>query len=275
MSLMSRHRGQMLLVWFALACSCADERAERYRPRPPDPPEKMDASVDLYPPKPILASHPTASGCSAPIAKCRPEAGEAWQVLLEASEFGADARFVASDGYGVIVDLGEGEFHIAPLRKQYVEGQREEQWVLQDVPTTDQHPIDMKSEQVLTCDDARAHCSLWRFDNDPPAGWHALELPQGFVPRGIAYSPFYYREGASCVYGSGMVCWAEDDGQWQEEISGADGLMLNAVAWDSRPSVAAGDHGRWFMLDWDGDGGSAWQEQPPLGSSTRCSSTPT
>jgi hypothetical protein len=254
---LGRRCGHVLLVLTVLSCTARD----RHRPG------EDDAST-AHQPETVLMSHPTGDAslaCPASIAECPAKAGDVWTTLLDASEFGPTARFIASDGFSVLIDLGDAGFSIAMVNKWDRDDAGVPTHGEREFPSSDKQPIDLHGDQVVTCDDARTRCSVWHREIAAESSWREVELPEGFSARGIAYdSPGPL---PTCVYGSGMVCRYDERDEWHEVISGADGLQLNAVQFQYGLSVAVGDHGRWFKRESARNSHITrpWQEQPPFG----------
>jgi hypothetical protein len=195
-------------------------------------------------------------------------------VLLDAADFGTDARFIAMGGQAVLVALGDGTFRIARISDPTVTNSPVPSYSSWEIPSTDARPIavtegrmsdisDMKMLSAVTCDEARTGCSMSRSDlgQDSLTPWQETELPSGLLPRGVVLDSVVGPRKI-CVYGNGLLCL---DGTWQTVIAPSPDLQINAVAVGEQWSLAVGEHGRWFKRERGGSGEiKAWQEQFPL-----------
>jgi hypothetical protein len=215
--------------------------------------------------------------CTSPIGSCPAHSVGIWQELLKAADFGANARLVATGGLGVLVALGDGNFRVARLSDpaEAASGPAYSAWdfpnasaqakpvAITEGRLSDIVPVPPNTLIVLTCAAARAHCSIWRSDENAGqlSSWQETPLPADFVASGVALDGGVEPQQI-CVYGSGMYCWTD---HWQEAIPAVQALRVNDVAFGPLWSLAVGDHGRWFKREHDAAGTlSAWLEQPPL-----------
>ena len=194
-------------------------------------------------------------GSCAPLGSCPARSIGVWQELLEASDFGASARLVATGGLGVLVALDEQHVRVVRLAEPSGASMQQD-W---DFPHAGARgiyvPNPPDSMSVLTCGDSGSQCSVWQADvrSDELSAWRETVLPGSFVARGISQD-LTVDSRPICVYGAGMVCDS------QAVIPVADDRRLNAVAFGSQWSIAVGEHGRW----WKREHGADWQEQPAL-----------
>jgi hypothetical protein len=208
--------------------------------------------------------------CSSDIDSCPASSSGIWRTLLDAADFGDDARLVAVGGQAVLVAVEDDSFSIVRLGKSD-DPDIDPRYSVSKFPGGDQQPFAIAQTEspdgevfVATCDTAGTRCSVWR-SADAGAAWTESQLPDGIAVHGIA-TDRAFKPARICAYGDGM--WCEADG-WQEILPATGGLQLNAVAMDYRLSVAAGDHGRWFMRAQQGFGfPTQWREQPRLGDAT-------
>jgi hypothetical protein len=227
----------------------------------------MPAGLDAGPPP---AAPPS---CNQQVGSCPATSFAILQPLLDANDFGADARFVAMDGDAVLVAQGNGQFTVVTLDRPsmnpsppgYVS------WAfpsdeLQPTAVTTGQPEQSAGQRyvfVLACDQERKQCGIFRGETRGPMldPWPETELPVGFVPRGLVFDATSDPR-ALCVYGNGLLCFQNG---WQQAIPSSAELRLNAVAIGPQWSLAVGDHGRWFKRDRAGLGAlGPWQEQPAL-----------
>lgn len=199
----------------------------------------------------------TLGSCS-PIGSCPARSIGVWQELLKASDFGANARLVATGGAGVLLALDEQHFRVLRLADPSGVSMQKDWDFPHAGPLGIFVPSPPNSMSVLTCGDGGSHCSVWQTDlqADEPSTWREAALPASFIARGITQD-LTVDGRPICVYGDGMYCqWQA----WQSVIPESGELRLNASAFGSQWSLAVGDHGRW----WKRERGADWQEQPAL-----------
>jgi hypothetical protein len=208
-----------------------------------------------------------SSACDA-IGSCPARSFGIWRVLLDAADFGPEARLVAVGGQAVLVAIGDGSFRVVRLGMSD-DPEVNPPYTVGAAPGGDQLPIAIAHSPqgtdlvyVATCDAARTHCSVWHTAS-ADAAWTEDALPTGAVLRGLVFegglSP-----AVLCAFGNGL--WCMGGAAWEEVIAPADDLQLNDAAIAGRWSVAVGEHGRWFSRTTDdSDTTAAWREQPRLG----------
>lgn len=211
--------------------------------------------------------------CSEPIGSCPAQSIATWTVLLDAADFGTDARLIALGGQAVLVTLGGGSFRVALIDDNY-EGVATTTYSSWAFPSETRAPVAISDGAnragdkflfVLACEEDRTNCALSRAEVSMGelSTWQTEDLPGEFVGRGLAFDAAS-EPAAICVYGSGLLCL---DGTWQEAIAPDPELQLNHVAFSGRWSLAVGEQGRWFKREVDDDTGTlgAWQDQPAMG----------
>jgi hypothetical protein len=187
-----------------------------------------------------------------------------YSVLLDASDFGTDARVIAIDGAAALVEGGDAPWRVAYIYLTEEAATKGKAYATLAAPAGDLRPLDVADGVfVLACSTDKARCLVLR--GTPEDGslseWAGTELPPGFVPRGIVVDKIV-SPGVVCVYGNGLLCF---DGGWQIEIAPELGLQLNDVAVGYPPWIAVGAHGRYFVRTRSSDSSGRWLEQPRVG----------
>jgi len=279
------HEASTLLALMLVACGSQPGRsamlasAATHGTPPHADAGSADASSVVASSGPITGD-PSIAGlpaCTGSIGSCPAQSFGIWQELLNASEFGAGAHFVSMGGLGLLVAIADGSFRVVRLRQPTWGSASGAAYASWDFPSQAMEPIAITEANqsglgsgppgslfVLTCDAARAQCSVWRSDVDTaqPPSWQQMTLPEGLEPQGLvldrAQAP-----GQVCAYGRGLACWSDS---WQQAIAATNDLRIRAVAFGAFWSLAVGDHGRWFKRERDdADHLGAWEEQAPLG----------
>lgn len=215
--------------------------------------------------------------CTDPVGSCPARSIGVWKLLLDAADFGPEARLIAMGHQTVLVAVGDGSFRVVRLRDPSDEASSSPPYVASEFASGDMRPLAVADGKlsvrapappdtlaVLACDDARTHCSLFRSEVGPSelTAWQEIELPAEFVASGVVIDPAV-EPRILCVYGNGMVCLQEG---WQAPIAPGSDLQLHDVTVGAEWSLAIGDQGRWFARVRDGSGAlGTWQEQAPLG----------
>jgi hypothetical protein len=210
-----------------------------------------------------------AASCSDRIGSCPAQSFGKWTVLLDAADFGVDARLVALGGQAVLVQGGDGAFRVVLMDDDYdlLPDTTYSSW---DFSSGDLVPFAITDGTVsargrplfvLACDADRTRCTLSQAHANRAqlSAWQSTELPAGFLPAGLVFDWLPELAPAICAYGNGLLCLREG---WQEAIAPEPGLRINDVDMDGPWSLAIADHGRWFKRDLDDS--SAWREQSAL-----------
>lgn len=191
-----------------------------------------------------------------------------WQasVLLRASDFGADAHFIAIGGQAIGIAGSVSE----PKRvaRFYTEIEADRFGVpyrVYPLPTPELDLIDVvdgeiEDEQIrvyaLACR-ASTSCSLWQVSADAADGAALQELPGSELttaPTALIFDAYLKQP---CVLAQGLRCF---DGTWHEEISDSD---VRDVAAEETVSFAVGTHGKsWLRERAENSGSAAWVAQP-------------
>lgn len=140
-----------------------------------------------------------------------------WPLLIDAAQFGSEARFVAMGGQAVLVALGQGAYSVVRLKDLSNGSTAIEMWKfptgdLEGIAITDQSLSDRTATEqgvfALGCDRARTHCSVLRGEvgQSELAIWQAL--PAGFVPRGLTVD-VATQPRALCAFGNGLTCFSK------------------------------------------------------------------
>jgi hypothetical protein len=230
----------------------------------------MPAGHDAGPP---ADAPPT---CSQQLGSCPATSIGIWQRLLDANDFGANARFVAMGGSAVVVARGDGRFTVVHLNQpsSSFSAAPPSKYASWDFPGGQLEPLavtegdwDDLSQQpevfVLMCDQERKQCSINRGGSAGAAldSWYGTELPDGFFPRDLVFDKVS-QPRMLCAYGNGLLCFQSG---WQQAIPPSAELRLNDVAVGDPWSLAVGDHGRWWRRERTDSGAlGVWQEQAPL-----------
>jgi hypothetical protein len=221
---------------------------------------------------PSGAAGSSSRSCSDDIGSCPARPADEFKVLLDATEFGPDAHFIAMGDQALVVAVGDGTFRIALLLPPVHAKQPVPAYAAWAFPTDDLQPIDATAIPqpvpsdagkvfVLACDVGRTHCAVLAGDSgqNELQPWQNADLPSGFMPRRMVFDTAADPQ-ALCVYGNGLLCF---ESGWQQAIPPSADLRLNDVAIGSGWSLAVGDHGRWFKRE-ASDASGAWLEQTSL-----------
>lgn len=137
-----------------------------------------------------------------------------WQfkTLLQASDYGADAKFVALEGQNALVHVAAGDLvlTLAPGEKAVQRTPLPSGYT--GVAVTGRFGAS-NALYVLACVGADGACSLLRAD---APGQSMMELSGSTLPSGFGARGMSAREGELCVFGTGLLCWR--DQAWVEEI---------------------------------------------------------
>jgi hypothetical protein len=207
--------------------------------------------------------------CTWSVDACPTNIGWQASILLQASDLGAAASFVAIGGQAVGVASSASE----PKRVVRIHTTDEAErygtpYKLFPLPTVDLDLIDVvdgenddKSVSVyaLACRGPNS-CSLWQSQAEAPDGSGMQELAGstlGDKPSALVFDAYLKQP---CVLANGLQCFA---GSWHQEIADSD---LRDVATGSQLSLAVGAHGKSWLRRAAADGGkAAWAEQALAG----------
>jgi hypothetical protein len=215
-----------------------------------------------------ISMHPPLPMCSESTGSCPSFSIGVWKPLLNASDLGAGARLLAMGGNSVLAAFDDGTYKVVRLSDPAEQPSPSAGYTPWDFPhaSAQAKPVSILEGldfiTVLTCDEARTHCSVWRAEvgNGELGAWNETPLPSDLEARGLVLDNAVDAPRV-CVYGNGMYC---DPNSWIAEIPVTAGLTINAVAFGGW-SLAVGEHGRWFKRTRDTAGsGGPWEEQPSL-----------
>lgn len=220
---------------------------------------------------------PALAMCSESIGSCPSRSIGVWKPLLNASDLGTGVRLLAMGGNGVLAAFDDGTYKVARLSDPAEQPAPSAAYMAYDFPhasaqakpiavlegrDSDITPTPPNFMLVLTCDDARMHCSVWRAEvgANQLGAWTETPLPSDLEGRGVVFDTTVDPHRV-CVYGNALYC---DPNSWMAAIPVTAGLTINAVAFGGW-SLAVGEHGRWFKRTRDAAGtDGSWEEQPSL-----------
>lgn len=254
--------------------SCATGKAmEDGGPTAPQRDGEAGTQPDAAAPDSGVAIPSPLPACTDAVGSCPSRSFAVWQVLLDASEFGGSARFLATGGQAVLVAQGDTTYSVARIRGPSAR-EDEAPYSSRIFEAAGLEPIavaearfesPVETTLVLACRQG-AECALWRAAENDAAfmPWTQSELPAGFVPRGLVIDDAEFpAPPIACVFGNGLLCFKDG---WVEAIAVSGDVELNDVAIGTNWSLAVGNGGRWFRRERHASGAlGAWHEQPLLG----------
>lgn len=219
------------------------------------------------------AGPPPAPSCEFAVSSCAATPAQAWNVLLDAAEFGSGARFVALGGQAVLIAGGSAAFRVARVHDADEVQSSGRPYSVWTFPEADLSGVDVAENMLsapgarqvfaLACSQDDQQCTLLKGDpgGDVLVVLPEASLPSGFEPRGLFFD-WAADPAVVCAYGNGVLCF---DSEWRQAIAPAQDLQLNDVAVGELWSLAVGNHGRHFKRERNGSGDlGPWIEQPML-----------